>query len=60
MNLRFRSAPEAKPDYPHTLNGSGLALPRTVIAILEQYQTERGTARVPEVLVPYLGTKEIV
>ncbi|HEU4436067.1 MAG TPA: serine--tRNA ligase [candidate division Zixibacteria bacterium] len=60
MNLRFRSAPEAKPDYPHTLNGSGLALPRTVIAILEQYQTERGTVRVPEVLVPYLGSKELV
>ena len=60
MNLRFRFAPEAKPDYPHTLNGSGLALPRTVIAILEQYQTERGTVQVPEVLVPYLGTKELV
>ncbi|HXF49198.1 MAG TPA: serine--tRNA ligase [Verrucomicrobiae bacterium] len=60
MNLRFRPSPEAKPEYPHTLNGSGLALPRTVIAILEQYQTEKGTIRIPEVLVPYLGTKELV
>jgi seryl-tRNA synthetase len=60
MNLRFRPTPEAKPEYPHTLNGSGLALPRTVIAILEQYQTEKGAVRVPEALVPYLGTKELV
>ncbi|MGH8005021.1 MAG: serine--tRNA ligase [Limisphaerales bacterium] len=60
MNLRFRPLPEAKPEYPHTLNGSGLALPRTVIAILEQYQTEQGTVRVPEALVSYLGTKELV
>ncbi|MCI0595842.1 MAG: serine--tRNA ligase [candidate division Zixibacteria bacterium] len=60
MNLRFRPAPEAKPEYPHTLNGSGLALPRTVIAILEQHQTEKGTVKVPEALVPYLGAKELV
>ncbi|MCI0331303.1 MAG: serine--tRNA ligase [candidate division Zixibacteria bacterium] len=59
MDLRFRPLPEARPEYPHTLNGSGLALPRTVIAILEQYQTEKGTVKVPEVLVPYLGTKEL-
>ncbi len=60
MNLRYRPTPDAKPEYPHTLNGSGLALPRTVIALLEQYQTERGTVRVPEALVSYLGTKELV
>ena len=60
MNLRYRPAPEARPEYPHTLNGSGLALPRTVIALLEQYQTEKGTVKVPEALVSYLGTKELV
>lgn len=59
MNLRFRPTPEAKPEHPHTLNGSGLALPRTVAALLEQYQTERGTVKIPEVLVPYLGTEEL-
>lgn len=60
MNLRYRPAPDAKPEYPHTLNGSGLALPRTVIALLEQYQTEKGRVRVPDALVSYLGTKELV
>ncbi len=59
MNLRYRPAAEARPEYPHTLNGSGLALPRTVIAILEQCQTENGTVKIPEALVPYLGTKEL-
>ncbi len=59
MNLRFRPAPDARPEYPHTLNGSGLALPRTVIAILEQNQTEKGTVKIPETLVSYLGTKEL-
>ncbi len=60
MNLRFRASPEARPEYPHTLNGSGLALSRLVPAIVEQYQTERGTVKIPETLVPYLGTKELV
>ena len=59
MNLRFKPSPDSKPEYPHTLNGSGLALPRTLIAILEQYQTERGTVKIPEALVPYLGTEEL-
>ena len=60
MNLRFRPSPEARPEHPHTLNGSGLALPRTVIALLEQFQTGKGTVKVPEALVPYLGTKELI
>lgn len=60
MNLRFRPSPDAKPEYPHTLNGSALAMPRTVIALLEQFQTEAGTVKVPEVLVSYLGTKELL
>ncbi|MBD3382348.1 MAG: serine--tRNA ligase [candidate division Zixibacteria bacterium] len=60
MNLRFRPEEKAKPQFCHTLNGSGLALPRTVIAIIENYQTEKGTILVPEVLQAYLGgMKEI-
>lgn len=54
-NIRFRPFKGAKPEYVHTLNGSGLALPRTVIAILENYQTDAGTVVVPEVLRPYMG-----
>ncbi len=55
-NIRFRRTSDAKPEYVHTLNGSGLALPRTVIAILENYQTDEGTVMVPKVLRPYMGT----
>ncbi|MBD3216714.1 MAG: serine--tRNA ligase [candidate division Zixibacteria bacterium] len=58
MNLRYRPKDGKKPLFCHTLNGSGLALPRTVIAILENYQTEKGTVVVPEVLRPYLGGLE--
>jgi seryl-tRNA synthetase len=54
-NIRFRREKGAKPEYVHTLNGSGLALPRTVIAILENYQTDEGTVIVPKVLRKYLG-----
>ncbi|MEW5702859.1 MAG: serine--tRNA ligase [Candidatus Zixiibacteriota bacterium] len=55
MDLRVRSASGGKPYFPHTLNGSALALPRTMIAIWENYQTAKGTIRVPEALVPYMG-----
>jgi seryl-tRNA synthetase len=54
-NIRFRPAEGGRPRFVHTLNGSGLALPRTMIAILENYQREDGTVAVPEVLRPYLG-----
>jgi seryl-tRNA synthetase len=54
--IRFRPAPGEKPEFVHTLNGSGLALPRTVIAILENGQQEDGSVVVPEVLRPYVGT----
>ena len=57
--IRFRPERGAKPEYVHTLNGSGVALPRTVIAIIENYQTERGTVVVPEVLRGYMGVEEI-
>jgi seryl-tRNA synthetase len=58
-NIRFRPFKGAKPEYVHTLNGSGLALPRTVIAILENYQQEDGTVEVPAILRPYMGVDVI-
>jgi seryl-tRNA synthetase len=54
-NIRFRREKGAKPEHPHTLNGSGLALPRTMIAVIENYQQPDGTIEVPEVLRPYMG-----
>jgi seryl-tRNA synthetase len=57
--IRYRPEPGAKPELVHTLNASGLALPRTVVAILENYQQEDGSVTVPEVLRPYLGTDRI-
>jgi seryl-tRNA synthetase len=52
-NIRYR-AKDKKPEFVHTLNGSGVALARLVVAILENYQNEDGTVRVPEALVPYM------
>jgi seryl-tRNA synthetase len=57
-NIRFRPAPGAKPEYVHTLNGSGLALPRVMIAVLETYQQADGSILIPEVLRPYMGGME--
>jgi seryl-tRNA synthetase len=54
-HIRYRPKPEAKPQYVHTLNGSGLAIGRTLVAILENYQREDGTVLVPDALVPYMG-----
>lgn len=59
-NIRFRREPGAKPEYVHTLNGSGLAIGRTVAAILENYQQADGSVKVPEVLRPYMGGKEVI
>lgn len=53
-DIRFKRDQNSKPEYVHTLNGSGLALPRTVIAILENYQTDEGTIIVPEVLRKFM------
>jgi seryl-tRNA synthetase len=58
-NLRFRPAPGAKPEFVHTLNASALAFPRTIIAILENYQEADGSVRVPDALQPYLGTDRL-
>jgi seryl-tRNA synthetase len=57
-NIRFRPEPGAKPEYVHTLNGSGLALPRVMIAVIENYQQVDGSITVPEVLRPYMGGAE--
>jgi seryl-tRNA synthetase len=57
MNIRWRPEPGARPEILHTLNGSGLALPRTVAAILEVYQQPDGSLEVPEVLRPRLGDR---
>ncbi|KSU75794.1 serine--tRNA ligase [Fictibacillus enclensis] len=58
--IRFRREAKGKPEYVHTLNGSGLAIGRTVAAILENYQQEDGSIVIPEVLRPYMGNKEII
>jgi seryl-tRNA synthetase len=57
-NLRFRRGSGARPEYLHTLNGSGLALPRTLISVLENYQQEDGSVLVPGVLRPWMGGLE--
>ncbi|MED4404128.1 serine--tRNA ligase [Metabacillus fastidiosus] len=57
-NIRFRRDAKGKPEHIHTLNGSGLAVGRTVAAILENYQQEDGSVIIPEVLRPYMGNKE--
>ena len=54
-NIRFRREAQGKPEFVHTLNGSGLALPRVMIAVLENYQQADGSIEVPRVLRPYLG-----
>jgi seryl-tRNA synthetase len=59
-SIRFRREAGAKPEYVHTLNGSGLAVGRTVAAILENYQQEDGSVIIPEVLRPYMGGKEVI
>jgi seryl-tRNA synthetase len=58
MNLRFRRAGGAKPEFPHTLNGSGLAVGRTWIAVLENYQQADGSIVIPDALRSYMGGME--
>ena len=59
-NIKFKQDKDAKPEFVHTLNGSGLAVGRTMAAIIENYQNEDGTVTVPEVLVPYLGGTKVL
>ncbi|HEX5972254.1 MAG TPA: serine--tRNA ligase [Gemmatimonadaceae bacterium] len=58
-NIRYRPAKGEKPRFVHTLNGSGLAFPRTIACILEHYQQPDGSVLLPEVLRPYLGTDRL-
>jgi seryl-tRNA synthetase len=58
-NIRYRPTPESKPRFVHTLNGSGLALPRVMIAVMENYQQADGSIVIPDVLQPYVGAKVI-
>jgi seryl-tRNA synthetase len=58
-NIRFRPEPRAKPEFVHTLNASGVAFPRTIIALLENNQAADGSVRVPKALVPYLGVDRL-
>jgi len=58
-SIRYRPSPEAKPQFVYTLNGSGLALPRVLIAVMENYQQADGSILIPEVLQPFMGKKVI-
>ena len=60
MNARYRVEGEKRPQFCHTLNGSGLAVGRTLIAVLENYQNEDGSVNVPEVLKPYMGGMDVI
>ena len=59
-NIRYKTGVKEKSDYVHTLNGSGLAVGRTVVAILENYQQEDGSVIIPEVLRPYMKGKTVI
>lgn len=60
MQARFRNPETGKPELVHTLNGSGLAVGRTLVAVLENYQQADGSIRVPDVLKPYMGGIEVI
>jgi seryl-tRNA synthetase len=57
--IRYRPAAKEKPRLVHTLNGSGVAVGRTLVAILEQYQQRDGSVRIPDALVPYVGFERL-
>ena len=58
-NIKYRKSSDNKLEFVHTLNGSGLATPRLMVALLETYQNKDGSITIPEVLIPYFGEKEI-
>jgi seryl-tRNA synthetase len=60
MKARWRNPETGKPELVHTLNGSGLAVGRTLVAVLENYQDSDGRITMPEVLEPYMGGLEII
>jgi len=59
-NIKFRREPKSKLEFVHTLNGSGLAIGRTIAALIENYQNEDGTITIPEVLRSYMGGLEVI
>jgi seryl-tRNA synthetase len=59
-NIRYRPAPNERPEFVHTLNGSGLPIGRTLACILENYQQRDGSVIVPEVLRPYMGGQDVL
>ncbi|MBC85413.1 MAG: serine--tRNA ligase [Acidimicrobiaceae bacterium] len=58
MKARFKNSDTKQTDYPHTLNGSGLAIGRTLIAVLENYQNEDGSVTIPDALIPYMQNRD--
>ena len=60
MQARWRNPDGGKPEPVHTLNGSGLAVGRTLVAVLENYQRADGSVEVPQVLRPYMGGKAVL
>ena len=60
LQARWRNPETGKPELVHTLNGSGLAVGRTLVAVIENYQDAEGNIRVPEVLQPYMGGMELL
>jgi seryl-tRNA synthetase len=60
MQARFRNPETKKPELAHTINGSGLAVGRTLVAVMENYQQEDGSIAIPEVLRPYMGGKTLI
>ena len=59
MNMRYRKDKKTKPIYPHILNGSAMAIDRTIVALLENFQRKDGTIELPKILEPYMGTRFI-
>jgi seryl-tRNA synthetase len=60
MKARYRPTPDASPEFVHTLNGSGTAVGRCLVAILENYQNADGSITVPEALHPYMGGLTVI
>ena len=60
MQARWRNPETGKPELVHTLNGSGLAVGRTLLAVMENYQQQDGSIRIPDVLKAYMGGKETI
>ena len=60
MNARYKPEDSGKPEFVHTLNGSGLAVGRSLIAVIENYQNEDGSITVPSALTKYMGGKSLI